>query len=287
MNILASSLQKTDIMTLTQYIRPSIFFILLFLWLCFLVYFTQRYPQSLVIICFILPSIGFYFFPAKNTNNRLKQLIFICSYFMFWACFFYWLSALFQTRLIAYSNYFFISYFVMQASGFLVDIIKKRKEKPGAPLGVLITILGISNIFFWVFIATNQHFIIDQSGEILTFGIKEPWYIISVYCLWFTYVIMNGSSLPNLPELIVHSLSLIIASISGQFFLSRLLLASHLFIIDYFIGYTQKNFIINNMPQLGISIYPKQWFVFQSFLSIISIVLLISILIWQSYLYFT
>lgn len=272
-------------MTHIRTLYPLIFFILLFTWMSVIVFFLKNHPQLLVIICFIIPMVSYAIFSCKNHKKRLKELITICSYFMLLVILFYWLFIEGYETLVSYSNYFFISYFVLQAIGFVIDFFKKRQRDKKMILGISVTLLGMINILFWILLATNKSYFIDNNVGILIFGVPEPEYIIIVYCLWFIYVIMNSSTLPNLSELIAHTLSLIVAIISGQFFLSRLLLASHLFIMDYFTGYSQSGFFIKNMPRLTGEFYPEKWIKLQSYFAMIIILILIFIFGYQLYLF--
>lgn len=180
-----------------------------------------------------------------------------------------------------------MAFFIIQSIGFIIDIIKKKDEvsniKWGFIIGVILTALGMSNVLFWVFTLESNGFTINKNGNVYVFNVPAPWYIITTYITWFFYVITNSSNLPKNSELLAHCISVFLATISGNFFFARLFTASNLFILDYFIYYSNKTFLGKDIMMISESIYPKKWKKLQLIIGIYSSVIMLALLLFQLY----
>lgn len=80
----------------------------------------------------------------------------------------------------------------------------------------------------------------DNTGRFFFAGVQAPDYIITYYCCWVIGVpLVDSRTLPNFLTACLHFASVLVALISQEFFHARLLTASHLFILDYLLSYSE------------------------------------------------
>lgn len=222
---------------------------------CYFYFLTILCRKSLlaeIVICIAFPTaIYIYKKFSRSISGRVIQLIMIESTFML-CVILSKICILNDNATLNYSiGYVFRGLFVIQFSLFMLYQYKV-KSYLGLTRSLMFLILVIPWLGHASFAGAS-----DAEGRYFFSGVQAPSYIILYYCTWVIGVpLVDSKTLPNFITAMLHFSSVFIALLSQEFFHIRLLTASHLFILDYWLSYsTPKNGRIGVMAKREFDFY--------------------------------
>lgn len=200
---------------------------LLFLLIC-LIYCYGFYllVQSSIWIAFvltlILPTIFLPLIQPVDNSNEIKRILLLETGFNL-LCFF----AVSQWISVEYIDKALVTFFILQASGFMLVQWKKR-----AYLSLCLSVFLALAIGFWIR-GSGQTLLLND-GELLIFGKSVPWQLMIIYGAWLTQLLFveYRHVLPKMTLVICHIASFSIAVSADDFFHARIITASHLLFLS-------------------------------------------------------
>lgn len=124
-------------------------------------------------------------------------------------------------------GYGFGLWFLTQVGGFIAFELKERMYT-----GVAQSLMLGAAIFVWMYSAPDLAGAIDADGRFLMWGEDAPLAVRIMYCTWVVHAMVGDMNDVYLRSVLLHSVSVTIAMLSGAFFHVRLLTAGHFFALD-------------------------------------------------------
>ena len=145
----------------------------------------------------------------------------------------------------------FVLFFIIQAGGFFVAQIQRKK-----PHGVFQSAVLVSCILIWWYGTEDASGIVDGQGRFLMWGEDAPLAVKLIYTIWaINGLLYDTTALPRLTQAIVHLVSIALCWWAAEFFHVRLLTACHLFLLDGIFAYS-----ISDPLGVRICVMPEAYF---------------------------